>query len=252
MKKTTVKKVVAKKAAEKKPVARKESIETAVKGIPVRCSHTRLANIDDMKEYPSNPNKHSTEQISLLAEIIRNTGWRGAIVVSTLSGFIVRGHGRLAAAKKLGLTMVPVDDQSYESKEEEWLDLLADNKIAELSEMDDDLAGNLLKDLQNAEIDLTLTGYGESDLSDLLRVAGSSDSIIPKVVEESDTSNVRKKSAKGANVKIGRLATYLSDSLYDRLLLVLESRQRDEGIPIGDSFAMVVAHGMKSLGSSDG
>jgi len=86
---------------------------------------------------PRNPNKHPQEQIKLLATIIRSQGWRAPITVSRQSGYVVRGHGRLAAAILLGTEVVPVDYQNYATEAEEWADLIADNRIAELSAIGD-------------------------------------------------------------------------------------------------------------------
>jgi len=72
----------------------------------------------------------------MLAKIMEFQGWRLPIVVSKSSGFIVRGHGRLLAAQRLGLKKVPIDEQDYENEAQEWADLIADNRIAELAETD--------------------------------------------------------------------------------------------------------------------
>jgi hypothetical protein len=78
-------------------------------GFKVFCAFDSLTATDDLKPNPNNPNKHPKEQIKQLAKIIKFNGWRAPITVSKRSGFIVRGHGRLAAAKELGTTSVPVD-----------------------------------------------------------------------------------------------------------------------------------------------
>ena len=80
-------------------------------------NHTneKLEDISKVIENPKNPNKHSDNQINMLSKIIEFQGWRIPIVVSNRSGFIVRGHGRLMSARKLGLEKVPVSFQDYES-----------------------------------------------------------------------------------------------------------------------------------------
>ena len=67
--------------------------------IQVYCAHSRMVDTEAMVEPPRNPNRHSDKQISLLAKIIKSQGWRNPIVVSNRSGFIVKGHCRLAAAR---------------------------------------------------------------------------------------------------------------------------------------------------------
>ncbi|AIF51674.1 ParB/Srx family N-terminal domain-containing protein [Pelosinus sp. UFO1] len=112
-------------------------INVEASGIPVYCAFDDLVDITTLVSNPRNPNQHSQKQIELLSKIIKNQSWRAPITVSTRSGFIVRGHGRLMAAQFLGVTQVPIDRQDYATEAEEWADLIADNRIAELSQIDE-------------------------------------------------------------------------------------------------------------------
>lgn len=133
-------------------------------------NHTKekLHDISKVIENPKNPNKHSDSQIAMLSKIIEFQGWRIPIVVSNRSGFIVRGHGRLMSARKLGLEKVPVSFQDYESEAQEWADLIADNRIAELAEMDRSELKDIIEQLDTGEIDLDLTGFDQESLEDLM------------------------------------------------------------------------------------
>lgn len=133
-------------------------------------NHTneKLHDISKVIENPRNPNKHSDSQIAMLTKIIEFQGWRIPIVVSNRSGFIVRGHGRLMSARKLGLEKVPVSFQDYESEAQEWADLIADNRIAELAEMDRSELKDIIEQLDTGEIDLDLTGFDQESLNDLM------------------------------------------------------------------------------------
>jgi len=108
-------------------------IETT--NISIHCAFDEIVDTAALIPNPRNPNQHPENQIHLLAKIIKAQGWRAPITVSTRSGFIVRGHGRLLAAQHLGLEQVPVDRQDYTSEAEEWADLIADNRISELAEL---------------------------------------------------------------------------------------------------------------------
>ena len=140
---------------------------TIPENIPVHCAHSELMDITTLVPNPENPNRHPDKQIELLAKIIANQGWRAPITVSNRSGFVVRGHGRLLAAKKLGLAEVPVDRQDYASKDEEQADLVADNRIAELAELDVAAVGELLNGF-DLKFDRELTGYLDKDIDRLL------------------------------------------------------------------------------------
>ena len=99
-------------------------------GVPIYCAFDDVVEVGLVKPNPSNPNTHPLDQIELLAKIIQAQGWRAPVTVSTLSGLVVRGHGRLMAAIHAGLSHVPVDYQHYDSEEAETADLIADNRIA--------------------------------------------------------------------------------------------------------------------------
>ena len=142
------------------------SIESPI--VEVHCAHDEMVAVADLQPHPKNPNKHGREQIRRLALIIEKAGWRAPIVVSRLSGCIVAGHGRLAAAQKLSLESVPVSFQDFASAEDETAYLLADNQVAELSEMDQALVAELLAELDEADADLDLTGFAGADLDELL------------------------------------------------------------------------------------
>ena len=136
--------------------------------IQIRCSYDELVPIGELKPNPENPNQHPEKQIAVLEVLIQTDGFRNAVVVSNQSGFIVSGHGRLLAAKKIGMPVVPVDFQDYESKEQELAILMSDNIVAELSEFDSPMAGRILTKLQEAEYDLTLTGLDEDEINRIL------------------------------------------------------------------------------------
>ena len=87
-------------------------------GVPVFCAHDAIVAIEKLIPNPKNPNTHPDAQIQALGRIIRQTGWRAPITVSKRSGFIVKGHGRLAAAKLEGLTEVPADYQNNTNEAE--------------------------------------------------------------------------------------------------------------------------------------
>lgn len=89
----------------------------------------------ELKPHPKNPNIHPPEQIERLAKLLKYQGFRTPIVVSKGSGFVISGHGRLAAAKLLGLQSVPVSIQEFESYEQEYAHLVGDNAIAEWADL---------------------------------------------------------------------------------------------------------------------
>jgi DNA modification methylase len=144
--------------------------------VPVFCTFDELLDIEKVIGNPRNPNEHSKEQVEMLAKIIQATGWRNNITISKLSGYVVKGHGRLAAAISAGMKQVPVEYQEYASEAEEWADLTADNRLAELSDMNTTKLADLLAEIDTGEFPLELTGYTEEDLDGILEaIAGDDD-----------------------------------------------------------------------------
>lgn len=119
----------------------------------VRCAHQKIVDVTELVENPKNPNKHPEKQIEMLAKIMKFQGVRSPIVVSKRSGFITKGHGRLAAIKLNGWDKAPVDFQEYESEAQEYADMIADNKIAELAEHDDQMMNAELEEMDSFDYD---------------------------------------------------------------------------------------------------
>ena len=136
-------------------------------GIEVWCAYDKLVKIDELLAHPKNPNTHPQNQIKLLAQNIRYHGWRHAIVVSKLSGYIVAGHGRLEAAKELGVNIVPVEYQDFASEDNELAVLVGDNRLAELSSLDTNSLQDIVEQFEEDDFDTILAGYEPTDLETL-------------------------------------------------------------------------------------
>jgi ParB-like chromosome segregation protein Spo0J len=152
----------------KKPKSKAKRGVDHLDGIPVYCRYDEAVDIDKITGHPRNPNKHGDDQIALLAKIIKSSGWRNPICVSNRSGFVIKGHGRLMAARVLGVDQVPVEYQDYESEAAEYNDLIADNRIAELAERDMSIIKDLLEELDTGANDMDMTGYTEAEIERLM------------------------------------------------------------------------------------
>lgn len=125
--------------------------------IRILCEFKEMVKVKDLKPYPNNPNVHPAKQIEELAFVIKNDAWRVPIIVSNRSGCIVAGHGRLAAAKLLDMTEVPVDRQDFESDELEYAFVVADNGLSEWSEIDRAMVNEKMPDL-GPDFDIRMLG----------------------------------------------------------------------------------------------
>jgi hypothetical protein len=100
------------------------------KEIKIHCKYDELVPIKKLKPHPKNPNEHDKDQIDRIIKIFKYQGVRKACVVSNQSGYMTTWHGRLLAAKELGMEKIPVVYQDYQNEEQEYADLIADNSIA--------------------------------------------------------------------------------------------------------------------------
>lgn len=126
-------------------------------GVRITCEFSELVPTSGLNEHPRNRNTHSSEQIDRLVLLIRHHGFRHPILVSKLSGLVVAGHGRLLAARKIGMESIPVDYQEFSDADAEYAFLISDNAIAAWAELDLSEIKTDLGDL-GPEFDLDLLG----------------------------------------------------------------------------------------------
>jgi DNA modification methylase len=117
--------------------------------------------------YANNARTHSDEQIAQIAASIVEFGFTNPILVGG-DGVIVAGHGRLAAARKLGLTAVPVVVLDHLTPTQRRALVIADNRIAENADWDEAVLRAELEALRDDGFDLDLTGFDADALAELL------------------------------------------------------------------------------------
>ena len=117
--------------------------------------------------YARNARTHSDDQVAQIAASIVEFGFTNPILVGG-DGVIVAGHGRLAAARKLGLEAVPVVVLDHLSPTQRRALVIADNRIAENAGWDDAMLRTELEALQEDGFDLDLTGFDPDALAELL------------------------------------------------------------------------------------
>jgi hypothetical protein len=123
--------------------------------------------IERLVPYERNARTHSPEQVAQIAASIQEFGFTNPILVASDDG-ILAGHGRLAAAKDLGLAEVPVVVLDHLTPTQRRAYVLADNKLALNAGWDDLMLATELQALQLEEFDLTLMGWSDEELAELL------------------------------------------------------------------------------------
>ena len=150
-----------------------------------------LRDIDSLVPYINNARKHSDEQIDAIAGSIKEFGWTNPILVDGDNGLIA-GHGRLLAARKLGMAKVPVIELAHLSELQKKALIIADNKLALNSDWDNNLLMIELQELDSEDFDLSVLGFDQDELDALLNpiepTTGLTDEdAVPDVPEEPKT-----------------------------------------------------------------
>src|ERR1700691_1021703 len=123
--------------------------------------------IDKLIPWARNPRTHSDAQVAQIAASIAEFGFNNPILVDTKAG-IIAGHGRLLAARKLGLTEVPVIVLDHLSEAQKRAYVIADNKLAENAGWDDEMLRIEIEALQDEDFDVSLLGFEDEELARLL------------------------------------------------------------------------------------
>ena len=125
-----------------------------------------LADINDLIPYIRNARTHSESQIAQIAASIKEFGFLSPILIAE-DNTILAGHGRLAAARKLGLKQVPCVKESHLTETQRRAYIIADNKLSLNAGWDEDILAIELSELQGADFDLDLLGFDESELASI-------------------------------------------------------------------------------------
>ena len=124
--------------------------------------------VADLIPYVNNARTHSDSQVTQLASSIKEFGFINPVIIDDHNGLIA-GHGRLMAAKKLGLEEVPVLVESHLTEAQKKAYILADNKLALNAGWDADLLKVELSELKDLGFDnLDTIGFSEDEIKDIL------------------------------------------------------------------------------------
>jgi DNA modification methylase len=120
----------------------------------------------DLIPYANNTRTHSDEQVSQICSSIKEFGFTNPVLIDEDNGLIA-GHGRVMAAKKLGLNQVPTIKLTGLSDAQRKAYIIADNKLALNAGWDDELLKVELEGLKDLDFDISLTGFSDDELDEL-------------------------------------------------------------------------------------
>ena len=115
-------------------------------------------NIDKLIPYANNARTHSEEQIQLIRSSLREFGFINPVIIDNDYG-IIAGHGRVIAARREGITEIPCVKVDHLTEAQKKAYILADNRLAELSEWDEEMLKVEIEQLNDLEFDVDLLGF---------------------------------------------------------------------------------------------
>lgn len=125
-----------------------------------------LADVSELIPYVRNARTHSEAQVAQIAASIREFGFLSPILVAE-DNTILAGHGRLAAAQKLGLKKVPCVKENHLTETQKRAHIIADNKLSLNAGWDNELLAVELSELEGADFNVDLLGFDEAELSSI-------------------------------------------------------------------------------------
>ena len=126
----------------------------------------KTAQVADLIPYARNSRTHSDEQVTQIAASIKEFGFLNPVIVDGENG-IIAGHGRVMAAKKLGMTELPAVEASHLTDAQRRAYIIADNKLALNAGWDDEMLRVEFAELTEAGFDLDLTGFSLDEIGAL-------------------------------------------------------------------------------------
>ena len=123
--------------------------------------------IENLIPYARNSRTHSDEQVAQIAASIKEFGFNNPVLIDE-SGSIIAGHGRILAARKLGLNEAPCIRLSHLSETQRRAYVIADNKLALNAGWDEELLSLEIQELGDLDFDLSLLGFDDEELENLL------------------------------------------------------------------------------------
>lgn len=181
-------------------------------------------SVEALLPYARNARTHSEAQVAQLAAAIREWGWTVPVLVDEVDT-ILAGHGRIMAARLLGLEEIPVMVARGWDEAKKRAYVLADNKLAENAGWDSDLLKVELESLIGSEFGVGLTGFSLDDIADLAIDVADID------LEQLDQPNGGE--SKTLQMTFGNKKVPLTQGEHDHLAAQLEAHVNEFGITSG-------------------
>lgn len=147
--------------------------------------HIKIIQIDGLIPYARNSRTHSDEQITQIAASIKEFGFLNPVIIDGENG-IIAGHGRVVAAKKLGMTELPCVEADHLTEAQRRAYVIADNKLALNAGWDYEALRVELEDLAHEGFNMDLTGFDNQELLKILGEGFELDEFEEKEIQNTD------------------------------------------------------------------
>ena len=155
---------------------------------PAMANRIEMWPIERLIPYARNARTHSDAQVAQIAASMLEFGVNNPLLVDSRGG-LVAGHGRLLAARKLGLEQLPVVVLDHLTETQRRAYILADNRLAELAGWDTEMLALELSELEG-EFDLSVMGFGEEEIRKMLgEAATDTDNAAPGDPDQEDAED---------------------------------------------------------------
>lgn len=146
-----------------------------------------MMDVEELIPYANNSRTHSSEQVSMLASIIRKVGFRDPVEIDENNTILV-GHGRVLAAKKLGMTEVPCIRHTDMSDNDKKSYIIANNKTALMAGWDEEL---LKVEFESLGDDVEFTGFSVDEINLITDGWNSNIDLSDRNIDEQTTTFIR-------------------------------------------------------------
>ena len=164
----------------------------------------KMTACDTLTPYAKNSRTHSDAQIAQIAASILEFGFTNPILIDGSKG-VIAGHGRLLAARKLGMTEVPTIELTHLSEAQKRAYIIADNKLALNAGWDTVTLALELGELNAMGFDLALTGFDDVEIADLMAAPATDDETDAAADGADDPADAEAEPPRAAVTRLGDL-----------------------------------------------
>jgi len=206
-------------------------------------------SLEELRPWPRNARTHSRKQIRQIAESIRRFGFTNPVLIDG-ENRILAGHGRVEAAREIGMITAPCLRVDHMSAAEKRAYVLADNKLALNAGWDEELLALELKELMSADIEFSVdvTGFSIAEVDQLI------DGLVPEEPgdpADDDLSNMSEVPARcqpGDVWRMGRHRLVCGDALDPNVVSILMDGEKAEMVFTDPPYNVAIAGNVSGLG----